>query len=169
MNLCVGLCLLCEFSIDLIVSCVMFVFHVIQVRVFLTFNSGCGWPRCAIWFLYSSSSFKFSFTHSILMPVYLEVQFGHIFRFLLSAGPSYSALPVNAKEYSGVFCFRQKLLFIDVLIFNSWIPMWYLFLSDSGCTCWVFLHPCAYLVFRYQMFATCMGIRSSTIITSKYI
>jgi hypothetical protein len=61
--------------------------------------------------------------HSVLMPVYPEVQFGHIFRFLLSAGPSYSALPVNAKEYSGVVCFRRKLLFIDVLILRSWIPM----------------------------------------------
>ena len=74
-----------------------------------------------------------------------------MFRFLwISAGPTYSALPVNAKEVSGDVSFRRKLLF-------HWL--WIFLCSrtcsrSSGselCLLSIFTHSCVYLAFRYSL------------------
>ena len=79
-----------------------------------------------------------------------------MFRFLwISAGPTYSALPVNAKEVSGDVRFRQKLLF-------HCCSMNLDFRCSSTCTCScssdselcllsIFTHSCVYLAIRYPM------------------
>jgi hypothetical protein len=73
-----------------------------------------------------------------------------MFRFLwISAGPIYSALPVNAKEVSGDVHFRRKLLFHWLWIFRCF----YTCSHSSGselCLLSIFTHSCVYLAFRYS-------------------
>ena len=74
-----------------------------------------------------------------------------LFRFLwISAGPTYSALPVNAKEVSGGIRFRRKLLFHWLWNFRCS----YTCSHSSGselCLLSIFTHSCVYLAFRYSM------------------
>ena len=71
-----------------------------------------------------------------------------MFRFLwISAGPTYSALPVNAKDISGDIHFRRKLLFHWLWIFRCS----YTCSRSSGselCLLSIFTHSCVYLAFR---------------------
>jgi hypothetical protein len=67
----------------------------------------------------------------------------------ISARPTYSALPVNAKEILGDIRFRWKLLFHDSRI-NSlvWMFSYIEFvLWILSCTCWVFLLTLAFIWF----------------------
>ena len=74
-----------------------------------------------------------------------------MFRFLwISAGPTYSALLVNAKEVSDDVRFRRKLLFHWLWIFRCS----YTCSCSSGsklCLLSIFTHSCVYLAFRYLL------------------
>ena len=71
-----------------------------------------------------------------------------MFRFLwISAGPTYSALPVNAKEVSGDFRFRRKLLFLDFRCSYTCSRSF----SSELCLLSIFTHSCVYLAFRYSL------------------
>ena len=90
-----------------------------------------------------------------------------MFRFLwISAGPTYSALPVNAKEVSGDVHFRRKLLFHWLWIFRCS----YTCSHSSGselCLLSIFTHSCIYLAFRYSL-TRLHGIRVATFMMSMH-
>ena len=74
-----------------------------------------------------------------------------MFRFLwISAGPTYSALPVNTKEVLGDVRFRRKLLFYWLWILRCS----YTCSHSSGselCLLSIFTHSCVYLAFSYSL------------------
>ena len=74
-----------------------------------------------------------------------------MFRFLwISAGPTYSNLPVNAKEVSGDVRFRRKLLFHWLWIFHC--PHTCSRSSGSElCLLSIFTHSWVYLAFSYLL------------------
>ena len=113
--------------------------------------------------MFHDSSFKFHLNF-IQVPVDPVVQFGSLFRFLwVSAGPTYSALPVNAKENSVLSVLDGNYYFIDVPF--KWIFLWFMtyicFRFLYVLAEYFFTHPCFSLVFRYQL--TMVGTGSSSL------
>ena len=77
-----------------------------------------------------------------------------LFKFLwISAGPTYSALPVNAKEVSGDVCFIQKLLFhcCSLIMDFRCSCTCSRFSGSELCLLSIFTHSCVYLAFRYSL------------------
>ena len=70
-----------------------------------------------------------------------------MFRFLwISDGPTYSTLPVNAKEVSGDVRFRRKILFYWLWVFCSYTCS--RSFGSELCLLSIFTHSCIYLVLR---------------------
>ena len=77
-----------------------------------------------------------------------------MFRFLwISACPTYSALPVNAKEVSGDVHFRRKLLFhcCSMILESQCSCTCSHFTGSKLCLLSIFTHSCIYLAFRYLL------------------
>ena len=73
-----------------------------------------------------------------------------MFRFLwISDGPTYSTLPVNAKEVAGDVRFRRKLLFHWLWVFCSYTCS--RSFGSELCLLSIFTHSCIYLAFRYSL------------------
>ena len=135
----------------LVVSC-----YPLGLYLFGGFISHVRFSKFMLWF---SGSIKYS--SCMCFPTYYSSAGGLnksrlcklvlVFMFLwISASPTYSALPVNAKEVSGDVHFRRKLLFHWLWIFRC---SYTCSCSSSSklCLLSIFTHSCVYLAFRYSL------------------
>ena len=134
----------------LVVSC-----YPLGLYLFGGFISHVRFSKFMLWF---SGSIKYS--SCMCFPTYYSSAEGLnksrlcklvlMFMFLwIIASPTYSALPVNAKEVSGDVRFRWKLLFHWLWIFCSYTCS--RFFGSELCLLSIFTHSCVYLAFRYSL------------------
>jgi hypothetical protein len=120
-------------------------------------------PRIRLMFKFHDSSFKW-FPLIQFMSRWIRLcNLVLMFMFLwVSAGPTYSALPVNAKENSGLSVLDGNYSLHDIRFGYFFVHVKYWFSSSEVYLLSIFTHPCFHLVFRYKLSATCKGDGSSS-------